>query len=438
LRKSKKRYPNESILGQNPSHGGRLLDFYELNRRGGSGLRRLGQLYWGSRFRPHLGHSPLEGISLDRVLLNAAPPTRHEDHQVKQARIREFLEDAGYDAVLLTTRAGFAWFTSGGENGLGGGESTCAAIFATREKAVAVIHEPHVRRIAEEQLSGLGLAIEPVPWPQALHDVCHQLAKGLKTASDGHWPGMEHQGPKLARLRVDLTRLERVRYREVGRAVSHAVEATCRSVVAGVGEAEVAGELSHRLLKHELEPLELYVAADQRVEKYGRPVFTNAPIRKRVWICAVARRYGLCAGTARTVCLGEIDRTFIKDFKLVSMVAGACIYYSRSGRTSAEIMRKITRCYEQMARVEEFLRSDPGFVTGYQACEVPLTPDSRFELGEPQALLWRPVVGCAASCDTVVVDSLGFETVTGLQKWPQLQVEVGGHQIERPDLLIRD
>lgn len=375
---------------------------------------------------------------MEPVLLNAAPPTRKEDHQIKRTRVHEFLEDSGYDAVLLTTRAGFAWFTSGGDCGMGGGETTCAAVFVSHEKSVVAVREPHVQRIVEEQLGGLDLVIEPVPWPQSLETFCQTLCGGLKVASDGHWPGLEHQGPRLARLRIDLTRLERVRYREVGRAISHAVEATCRSVVSGVGEAEVAGELSHRLLKHELEPLELYVAADQRVERFSRPVYTNAPIRRRVWIAAIARRYGLCAGTSRTVCLGDADRAFIKDFKLVSMVAGACIYYSRTGRTSTELMRKLTRCYDQMARVEEFLRADPGFVTGYRTCEVPLTPDSPFELGEPQALIWRPVVGSAASCDTVVIDAMGFETVTGLQKWPQLQVEVGGHQIERPDLLIRD
>lgn len=375
---------------------------------------------------------------MDHSLLSSVPATRKDDVVVKHSRVVEFLEDEQYDAVLLMQTPGFAWYTGGADNSLGIGQGTCAALFVTADEAVLVAQEPHTLRITKEQLGTLEFEIHSIPWDEPLELACQQMCQDRRVASDWSLPGATLEAAKLARLRVDLTPLETLRYRDIGRAVAHAVEATARSVERGASEAEVAGELAHRLLKRQLQPVEIYVAADDRTERFGRPTPSNLPIQRRCWISAVARHGGLCAGTSRTVCFGEVEKSFIKDYKLGSMVCGACIYYAQPGRSAKQVLDKVVHCYEQMARTEEFYRAEPGCVTGYRPCELPLRSDSTYELGDPIALLWRPMVGAAPSCDTVLVDSTGYEIVTGLQKWPQLQVEVGGHQIERPDLLIRD
>jgi Xaa-Pro dipeptidase len=375
---------------------------------------------------------------MQSLLLDSAPPTRQADFEIKHRRVCEFLEDHGYHAVILSTPASFAWFTSGGDNTLPPSQATCAALFVSRDKYICLALEPHAQRIRDEQLAGLPIELEAIPWATPLADVVKSLVRELKAASEDGIAGTTPEPARLARLRYDLTRLERFRYRELGRALSHAVEATCRSVSAGLSESEVAGELGHRLLKHDLSPIEITIAADDRIARYARPTYGQAKVRKRAWVSAVARKHGLCAGTSRTVCVAELDRRFVKDFKLASMVAGACIFYARPGRSVSEVMRRVVRCYDQMQKMEEFLRADPGCLTGYEACEMPLLQGNKFELCDPSAIHWRPVVGTAASSDTILVDSLGFEIVTSLQKWPQLQVEVGGHQVDRPDLLMKD
>jgi hypothetical protein len=46
-------------------------------------------------------------------------------------------------------------------------------------------------------------------------------------------------------------------------------------------------------------------------------------------------------------------------------------------------------------------------------------------------------VGASRSEDTVVIDSRGYEVVTAAQDWPQLEVAVKGHRMNRPSILER-
>ncbi|HID20918.1 MAG TPA: hypothetical protein EYP14_00750, partial [Planctomycetaceae bacterium] len=66
----------------------------------------------------------------DPVLRSA----RGRDVAAKHQRVAEFLEDEGYDAVLLRRHDSFAWFTAGGDNGAAlSGEPGQLALFITRE-----------------------------------------------------------------------------------------------------------------------------------------------------------------------------------------------------------------------------------------------------------------------------------------------------------------
>ncbi len=46
-------------------------------------------------------------------------------------------------------------------------------------------------------------------------------------------------------------------------------------------------------------------------------------------------------------------------------------------------------------------------------------------------------MGSSRSEDTVVIDSRGYEVVTGAQDWPQLDVSVKGYMMARPGILVR-
>ena len=74
---------------------------------------------------------------------------------------------------------------------------------------------------------------------------------------------------------------------------------------------------------------------------------------------------------------------------------------------------------------------------GYSPREALLTPDSNLTIQPDMAFCWSPSVGSARSEDTVVIDSRGYEAVTGAQDWPQLEVCVKGFKMHRPGILVR-
>jgi hypothetical protein len=74
---------------------------------------------------------------------------------------------------------------------------------------------------------------------------------------------------------------------------------------------------------------------------------------------------------------------------------------------------------------------------GYTQRETVLTPESNLIIQPDMAICWNPSVGSARSEDTVVIDSRGYEVVTGAQDWPQLEVSVKGYTMTRPGILVR-
>src|SRR5262249_56738652 len=149
-------------------------------------------------------------------------------------------------------------------------------------------------------------------WPgqwgreQLLADVC----QGRAVACDRPLAGCKAVGPRLQRMRRALTPYEEACYRALGLIVSHALEATCRTMNVGDTEREIAGQLSHRLLHRGAVPLHIAAAADGRSGLYPQHGFTSAPVRQHCVLEITARKSGLCATASRSVCFGSPDAEF--------------------------------------------------------------------------------------------------------------------------------
>ena len=375
---------------------------------------------------------------LEPVQFALPPPSRAEDFAVKQRRAREFMQDQNVDALLLTTPAAFSWYTSGGENLWGCTGQTCAAVVITRDQNWVLAEPSQLERIRCEQIPGLPLELLPAARYSPWEVEARKLIGRKKCGSDVHLEDCEAMVGRLARLRVDLTPLELSRYRELGKILSNQVEGVSRSVEPGQREADLAGLLAQRLLKLGVQPVELNIVADDRANQFGSASFHDAAVQQRCWVAATGRYFGLHASTGRAICFGQSNRHFIRDYRRTSMISAACIYYSRAGMKTAELIHKVQRCYDQVQRGDEFSRVEPGWITGHARYTWPLFTSSPYRLCPSTALIWQPIVGGAPSCDTILVDETGYETLTCLVKWPVMQIEINSHQIERPDLLIRE
>lgn len=371
---------------------------------------------------------------------DACVADRRDDVDEKHKRVIDFLEATGYDAVILGRSDSIAWFTSGADLGRTlGGDSASAWLYVNRNCRAVVADNVQSARIFEEEVAGLGFQLKERPWHEEPERVLKELAHGKRVAIDDVRIGEgEPAADALRALRLRLTKLDRRHFRELGRTLTLAIEATARNFQPGETEADLAGHLAHRLLREGVVPVDLRVAGDDRLDRYRRPLFKSAEIHRRAVIAATGRRHGLCASATRIVSFGPVESAFRQAHALASMIDATYIFFSRPGEPISEIYRRAKRIYEKYQAPHEWMLDYQGFFTGYSACELALRPDDSARKIEPDtAIRWSPSVGPTRSEDTIVVDSRGYEVVTEAQRWPKVEVVVKGFTIPRPGILER-
>jgi Xaa-Pro aminopeptidase len=366
---------------------------------------------------------------------------RRADVDEKHRRVGEFLERAGYEAVIFRRAEWISWFTAGGDlHEHLTGETGSIALFVNRHARAVVADNVQTPRIFEEELAGLGFHLKERPWHEPIEPVVAALTRGKKVATDSSWPalGLPDESDRLRPLRLTLTKLERQRLRELGRTLALAVEATCRNFDPGETEADVAGHLAHRLLRESVVPVGLSIAGDDRLLRHRQPGFKAAPIRRRAVITATGRRQGLHASLTRIVSFGTVEEMFRRTHGLATMVDATYIYFSRPDEPVTEVFRRARRILEKNNRPHEWSLDYQGFITGYSPREYPLRPDSAWKLHPDMALCWSPSVGPSRSGDTIVLDARGgYEVVTEAQHWPKIEILVKGYNLPRPGILER-
>lgn len=368
----------------------------------------------------------------------AADPERYDDVERKQALINEWLRSRQYEGLVLQTPANFSWFTSGAPcPAFSAGEPT-AALFITPESRVVVSNNVDSRALFEIQLAGLGFLMKERPWHEPRSVLLDDLCRGRRVACDAALQGAKDESTRIASLRFPLERVECQRLRFLGRALAHAVEATGRNLKPGLTEAEIAGEMSHRLVKRGIIPQRLQVAADGRLRHYRHWTFSDTPLRHWVVLSAIGSYQGLHASATRVVCFGQPSDELAQSFQQAVLLIATGMHFSQAGSILASVWEKVRRIYEKTGAPLEWQLCDQGTVMGYQVCETPLVPRSDYTLSPRTAVWWRPSAGPVQVGETILVGEQGYEWLTSADQWPLLQISVRGHLIPLPDMLIRE
>jgi Xaa-Pro aminopeptidase len=366
-----------------------------------------------------------------------AAPERFDDVEYKHRRLAEFLAAHEYDALLLQKPENFAWVTSGGDCTRTGSKEVTAALFITPGARVVVCSNIETGQLFDKEVSGLGFQLKERPWFEPKQLLLGDLCRGRKVASDTGFAGTKNVTCSLAPLRSPLTEIECERMRTLGRHVAHAVEATARGLEAGRTEAEIAGEIAHRLTKHQVHPVQLQVQADGRGKLYRHWGFGPDAARRSCVLGAVGSRWGLCAAAVRTVTFGPPEPELVESFRSASMVHATALYFSQADSDLSSILDRARRIYEKCGAADEWRLADQGSVIGYEVCEVPVTPKSAYRIAPGTPLYWHPSVGPALVGDTILVQSGGFEILTPTEAWPNLEISVKDAMLSVPDILQR-
>jgi Xaa-Pro aminopeptidase len=220
--------------------------------------------------------------------------------------------------------------------------------------------------------------------------------------------------------------------------VAHAVEATGRGVAPGDTEEEVAGQVGHRLIHHNVEVASISVAADDRGAKFRRAGFTAAPVTRSCVLQATGQRDGLYATASRTVYFGTPPDEFRAAFDSAAKLAAIYRAYTEPGATVARVAEVAAALLVGTPFEFDGRLSQPGYGAGHFAAEELRRAGQDDPLAAGQALVWQPRVGPAASADTVLVTPAGPpESITPPAEWPFKRITVRGVTSDIPDLLVR-
>jgi len=276
------------------------------------------------------------------------------------------------------------------------------------------------------------------PWHEGRNVLLDDLCRGRNVACDSPQPGTDDVSAEIAALRLPLSALECERMRKLGAMAAHAIEATARHVELGQTEAEIAGQLANRLIRHEVQPVSLRAVADGRGAAYRHWSYGDLPMQRWCFLSATVRRWGLSCAVTRSVVVGSPPDELLVAFQRAGMLEATGIYFSQAGWPLSTVWQKVRRIYDKQEVGEEWQFADQADVIGYLSSEVQLIPSSEFLLVPRMAVHWHPSVGPAHVGDTILVGENEFETLTPASDWPMLFVTVKGKPVRLPDILVRE
>ena len=329
----------------------------------------------------------------------------------RHALVREFLERESYAALLLQQSANFAWLTAGTVNQRGGTTGATGALFVTPEARLIACSNANTSQFFESDVAGMGFQLKERPWFEPRPVMIADLCRGRRVASDTGVNGTNEVSLLILGMRLPLSPYDFDPLRHAGRVLTHAIEATARAFSRGRTEAEIAGEVSHRLIKHGV------------VQRYCT-------------ISAVGRYRGLHVGAARTVSLGDPPSDLLQAFEPAALIAATGMYFSQPEWELFEVWNRVRRLYEKTGVGSEWQQADQADVVEYEFGSIPLMPSSEFRLTSGVPIFWHPSVGPALMGDTVLVNATGTEIVTSTGEWPTVPISVKGVNIKIPGILV--
>jgi Xaa-Pro dipeptidase len=366
-----------------------------------------------------------------------APMDRRADVDLKQARVAAFLQDHNADGLLVLQPENFAWLTGGGMARGILDRDAMPALFLTADARWLLCSNVDSQRLFDEEIDGLGFQLKEWPWhlerPALLADIC----QGRTVITDTPIGTSKVVAAELKQLRRSLSDYEIACYRTLGQTLSHALEATGRTLSIGETEREVAGQISHRLLHRGVHPLLISVSAESRGRLYRQAAFTSTPVQHNCVMTVAARKYGLCARASRAVSFGQADAHFRRDHDAACKISATYVAGSWPDSVPRQILVTGQRIYQLVGVEHEFYLAPQGHLTGHAAVEQNLTLQNEDLLESRSAITWCVAVGAAVSCDTFLIADEGPRPITAAENWPLKRIRIQGAEFVRPDVLIR-
>jgi Xaa-Pro aminopeptidase len=339
--------------------------------------------------------------------IDPTPEARSREVNRRLGLVRNALESRGADAVLLRLRHNFAWLTLGGDNHiLSATETGATFVLVTATDSFVVAPNNEEARIRDEEISGLPLGIETIPWHEpAAADAFAQRRSRKRVATEAELEG------DLVGHRSALGPIEHARLRWIGERVVEAIDAAADGVNEGDSEESAIAVMEESLTRKGIRSPVTLAAADERIVRYRHPLPTAHPVRKRLMLIVVGERWGLNVALTRMRDLAPPAAETARRQALTETVLERMRAASVPGTTLGEVLAETQRAYADAGFPDEWKLHHQGGSIGYRSREVIATPGNEAPIVDGMAFAWNPSITGAKAESTFYLAG-GTDTVT--------------------------
>lgn len=311
--------------------------------------------------------------------------------------VRRLVHERGAGSWWTTSRADVAWLTAGGQHHVVHAAATgVAGVLVTPSGAWLVTPTIERDRLVDEEVGGLGLEVETVPWYDA--DGPAGAARRIAGSELLEADALEED---LLPLRSVLDPADVERYVVLGEAARAAVESTVAAVEAGMTEDEVAAALVGRLIG--IRAPVVLVAADDRIARYRHPLPTARVIAGRAMVVLVGEAWGLHVALTRFATLARDGEDLERRWTAVRAVQQAMTEATVVGSTLGAVLETAQAAYAAAGFPDEWRDHHQGGTIAYHGRERVATPGDGTPIQAGQAFAWNPSIAGVKVEDTFVL-----------------------------------
>ncbi|TXT38685.1 MAG: Xaa-Pro aminopeptidase, partial [Planctomycetota bacterium] len=263
-------------------------------------------------------------------------------------------------------------------------------------------------------------------WPENSGELLKDWSQPKRLAVDRRSDVGDDVSSELDALRLPLHAFEIETLRKLGIRVARAIEKGAREVCRGDTEAQIAGDIASRLVRHDVTPERIQVWGDGRGQACPNWTFRRAAVEHFFTISVIARRQGLHVAVSRTVSFGTPPKELRWTHSDMLLAHATAIHALRDQVQVSTVVSRVREASEKLGFVPDWSATLPGCVTGYAPCEAPLSMQSSFHLRSGMPLIWQSSLGPARAVDTLLVRKADGKVITQTGEWPQVSLSIDG------------
>ena len=357
--------------------------------------------------------------------------------RVKMDKVKNWLIERSYDALILSRRENFFWLTTGGDPiVVNSSENGIACLVITPKKHYLVSHVMDATRLAEEQIPEQNYKIVDIKWYDGNPSIYALKTVNGRIASDSELPGTENQTFEITDLHYPLVDIEIERLRWLGSMMNDIYTEMKGGIKRGMTEVELAAEFKYLQSLQGIASDVLIVGSDERIFKYRHPMPTEKTIDKYVMLHSAARKWGLHAPITRSFHFSEPPDKVMKAFQAVALVQAATFTNIKNDTPYKDILEIQKTWYARAGYPGEWQNHFQGGPTGYVSVNATnCLRDTRVKTRT--AFEWFITVPGAKTAELSLLSKKGLEILScGSGDWPLVDIKINESQMKIPGICI--